>query len=373
MAGASSLQPRILSSFVGDRLIQSRKPLSQLFHYNPGRKHVSKQLSRTFSGLTNLLFNRRTNLDEVPNRKHKCLRPGKLSPCQPVSNHIQRPRYVKTRMALGIASGPEMHNLKGIECMRASGRLAAQVLNYAGTLVKPGITTDEIDQAVHKMIIDNGAYPSPLGYGGFPKSVCTSVNECICYGIPILVHLSTHFHLQDGDIINIDITVYLNDGDIINIDVTVYLNGYHGDTSATFFCGHIDEEARNLVKVTKECLDKAILICAPGVEFKKIGKTILDHADKFHYGVVRQFVGHGVGQAFHADPVVLHFRNNDGGCMVLNQTFTIEPMLTIGSINPVMWDDNWTVVTEDGSLSARFEHSILITEDGAEILTQCEV
>ncbi|XP_021274989.1 methionine aminopeptidase 1D, chloroplastic/mitochondrial isoform X2 [Herrania umbratica] len=310
------------------------------------------QLSRTFSGLTNLLFNRRSNLEEVPNSKRKCLRPGKLSPRRLVPNHIQRPPYVKTRMAPGIASGPEVHDLKGIECMRASGRLAAQVLNYAGTLVKPGITTDEIDQAVHQMIIDNGAYPSPLGYGGFPKSVCTSVNECICHGIPD--------------------SRPLEDGDIINIDVTVYLNGCHGDTSATFLCGDVDEEASNLVKVTKECLDKAISICAPGVEFKKIGKTIHDHADKFRYGVVRQFVGHGVGRVFHADPVVLHFRNNDGGCMVLNQTFTIEPMLTIGSINPEMWDDNWTVVTSDGSLSAQFEHTILITEDGAEILTHCE-
>ncbi|PPE01354.1 hypothetical protein GOBAR_DD01598 [Gossypium barbadense] len=279
------------------------------------RKHVSMQLSRTFSGLTNLLFNRRNNLDEVPDGKRKCLRPGKLSPRRPVPNHIKRPPYVKTRMAPGIASGPEVHDLKGIEHMRASGRLAAQVLNYAGTLVKPGITTDEIDEVVHQMIIDNGAYPSPLGYGGFPKSVCTSVNECICHGIPD--------------------SRPLQDGDIINIDVTVYLNGYHGDTSATFFCGDVSEEARNLVK---------------------IHKWIPLQQDKFGYGVVRQFVGHGVGRVFHADPVVLHFK----------------PMLTVGSINPVMWDDDWTVVTEDGSLSAQFEHTILITEDGAEILTQCE-
>ncbi|XVF61144.1 hypothetical protein PTKIN_Ptkin08bG0105800 [Pterospermum kingtungense] len=271
MVGASSLQPRVLSSFVGDRLIQSRQPLSQLFRSNPGVKHVSMQLSRTFSGLTNLLFNRRTNPDESPNSKRKRLRPGKLSPRRPVPNHIKRPPYVKNRMAPGIASGPEVHDIKGIECMRASGRLAARVLTYAGTLVKPGITTDEIDQAVHQMIIDNGAYPSPLGYGGFPKSVCTSVNECICHGIP-----DSH-PLEDGDIINIDVTVYLN----IMSDHICWTKfhlqvhkGYHGDTSATFFCGDVDEEARNLVEVTKECLDKAISICAPGVEFKKIGKTI---------------------------------------------------------------------------------------------------
>ncbi|KAG0449049.1 hypothetical protein HPP92_027507 [Vanilla planifolia] len=141
-----------------------------------------------------------------------------------------------------------------MECMRASGRLAAQVLEYAGTLIKPGLTTDEIDKAVHQMIIDNGAYPSPLGYGGFPKSVCTSVNECICHGIPD--------------------SRQLKDGDIINIDVTVYLNGYHGDTSATFLCGDVNDEARKLVQVTRECLYKAISICAPGVEYSRIGKTI---------------------------------------------------------------------------------------------------
>ncbi|MCD9644778.1 Methionine aminopeptidase 1D, chloroplastic/mitochondrial [Datura stramonium] len=351
MVAVSSLQPRFISTFLGDcRFIHPPYSLHRLFHCNPGNKHVSMQRSRTFTGLTDLLFNRR-NVDELPNTNRKRLRPGQISPPRPVPEQIQRPPYVKSRKPPGIGSGSEVHDRKGIEKMRASGRLAAQVLQYAGTLVKPGIMTDEIDQAVHQMIIDNGAYPSPLGYGGFPKSVCTSVNECICHGIPD--------------------SRPLEDGDIINIDVTVYLNGYHGDTSATFFVGSVDEEAKNLVQVTKECLDKAISICAPGVEFNKIGKTIHDLADKHRYGVVQQFVGHGVGRAFHSDPVILHYRNNDRGRMVLNQTFTIEPMLTIGSINGVIWDDDWTVVTEDGSLSAQFEHTILITEDGAKILTQC--
>ncbi|EPS60791.1 methionine aminopeptidase, partial [Genlisea aurea] len=160
------------------------------------------------------------------------------------------------------------------------------------------------------------------------------------------------------------------DGDIINIDVTVYLNGYHGDTSATFFVGEVDEDAKNLVKITKECLEKAIAICGPGVEYSKIGRTIHDHADKHGYGVVQHFVGHGVGKLFHSDPVILHYRNNGRGRMALDQTFTIEPMLTVGSINPILWDDKWTVVTEDGGLSAQFEHTILITRDGAQILTQ---
>ncbi|KAJ7944414.1 Methionine aminopeptidase [Quillaja saponaria] len=342
MSGGLSLQPRFISAFVGGCLVHSTQPLHQRFRYNPGKKHVSMQLSRSFSGLTDLLFNRR-NLDETSNRKHKPLRPGKISPRRPVPDHIQKPPYVKSKTPPGLVSGPEIHDEQGIECMRASGRLAAQVLQYAGTLVKPGIRTDEVDQAVHLMIVDNGAYPSPLGYGDFPKSVCTSVNECICHGIPD--------------------SCALEDGDTINIDVTVYLNGYHGDTSATFFCGDVDDETRNLVQVTKECMYKAIC------QYLYVHQE--GHSDKYRYGVVRQFVGHRVGRVFHADPVVLHHRNNDGGSMVLNQTFTIESMLTIGSRNPVMWDDNWTVVTEDGSLSAQFEHTILITQDGAEILTQC--
>jgi methionyl aminopeptidase len=269
----------------------------------------------------------------------------------PIPEHILKPPYVNSRHVPEVASGSQIHDAEGIACMRASGQLAARVLEYAGTLVKPGITTDEIDKAVHKMIIDAGAYPSPLGYGQFPKSVCTSVNECICHGIPD--------------------SRALEDGDIVNIDVTVYLNGYHGDTSKTFFCGNTPEEANQLVKVTEESLHKAITICGPRVEFKKIGETINDYADKFHYGVVQQFVGHGVGKVFHSDPMILHFRNNKPGRMVIGQTFTIEPMLTIGSIDPVIWNDNWTVVTADGSLSAQFEHTLLITENGVEILTQC--
>ncbi|XP_018448384.1 methionine aminopeptidase 1D, chloroplastic/mitochondrial-like [Raphanus sativus] len=147
--------------------------------------------------------------------------------------------------------------------------------------------------------------------------------------------------------------------------------GYHGDTSATFFCGDVDEKAKNLVQVTKESLYREISICGPGVDYKKIGQTIHDRADKHKYGVVRNYVDHGVGRVFHSDPIVHHSRNTIAGCMVLNQTFTIEPMLTIGSIKPVMWDDKWTMVTEDASLSAQFEHTILITRHGAEILTTC--
>ncbi|CAI9110156.1 OLC1v1010135C1 [Oldenlandia corymbosa var. corymbosa] len=353
VVGGSSIQSRIISSFVGECCLARSKSrsLHQLFRYDPGEKHTSMRLSRPFSGLADFLFNKREGEESSSKTVNKRLRPGKVSPRRPVPDHIQKPPYVKSRKAPGVSGGPEVHDEIGTEKMRASGRLAAMVLQHAGSLVKPGITTDEIDQEVHRMIIDNGAYPSPLGYGGFPKSVCTSVNECICHGIPD--------------------SRELEDGDIVNIDVTVYLNGYHGDTSATFFVGDVSEEARKLVQVTKDCLDRAIAMCAPGVEYNKIGKTIHNLADEHGYGVVEQFVGHGVGRVFHCDPVILHCRNNGRGRMILNQTFTIEPMLTIGSIKPIMWDDNWTVVTADGSLSAQFEHTILITENGAEILTQC--
>ncbi|KVH92554.1 Peptidase M24A, methionine aminopeptidase, subfamily 1 [Cynara cardunculus var. scolymus] len=284
-AATATLRPRIFSSVSGNCCYNlSEQPLHRIFR----------------------------NIDELENGTRKPLRPGKLSPRRPVPDHILKPPYVASKKPPGIASGPEVHDEKGIEYMRAAGRLAAQVLQYAGTLVKPGITTDAIDQEVHQMIIDNGAYPSPLGYSGFPKSVCTSVNECICHGIPD----------------------------------SRELEGYHGDTSATYFCGDVDDKAKNLVQVTKESLYKAISVCAPGVDA---------HADKHGYGVVQQFVGHGVGRLFHSDPVILHYK----------------PMLTMGSIHPIIWDDDWTVVTEDGSLSAQFEHTLLITENGAEILTQC--
>lgn len=308
-------------------------------------------LARKKSGFAELFMNKRLEKqaedESVPKRAP--LKRGKVSPRLDVPKHIPRPPYINSRRAPAFLDEFQIQDTEGIERMRASGKLAAQVRDFAGTLVKPGVTTDEIDRAVHQMIIDAGAYPSPLGYGGFPKSVCTSVNECICHGIPD--------------------SRPLQDGDIINIDVTVFLNGYHGDTSKTFYCGNVSDEAKKLVEVTKESLDKAISICAPGVEFKKIGKTINEIADKHGYGVVEHFVGHGVGQVFHSAPSILHNRNNQPGFMVVGQTFTIEPMLTQGSIRDVMWNDNWTCVTEDGGLSAQFEHSLLITESGVEILT----
>ncbi len=223
----------------------------------------------------------------------------------------------------------------------------------AGSMVQVGTTTDAIDRAVHKMIIEGGAYPSPLRYGGFPKSVCTSINECICHGIPD--------------------SRQLRDGDIVNIDVTVFLDGHHGDTSRMFFVGEsATEESRRLVAATKESLDAAIAICAPSVPFKRIGDEIQKVANQRKMNVVKSFVGHGVGTVFHSSPVIMHYPNREPGKMQVGQTFTIEPMLTLGSIKPKIWKDNWTAVTADGSLSAQFEHTLLITETGVEILTQYE-
>ncbi|KAM0961408.1 hypothetical protein ACFX15_020241 [Malus domestica] len=279
------------------------------------------------------------------------LRRGRVSPQLPVPDHIPRPPYVGSSLLPEIACERQFPGSEGIDDMRAACELAARVLESAGKLVKPSITTNEIDKAVHQMIIDAGAYPSPLGYGGFPKSVCTSVNECMCHGIPDSRQLQS--------------------GDIINIDVTVYLNGYHGDTSKTFLCGDVSERIQRLVKVTEECLEKGIAVCKDGASFKKIGKRISEHAEKYGYGVVERFVGHGVGTVFHSEPLILHHRNDQSGSMVEGQTFTIEPILTMGSIECKTWPDNWTTLAADGSPAAQFEHTILITRTGAEILTTC--
>ncbi|XP_003573558.1 methionine aminopeptidase 1B, chloroplastic [Brachypodium distachyon] len=278
------------------------------------------------------------------------LRRGTVSPRLPVPDHIPRPPYDGTDRLPDVNPDRQMHDSKSIVHMRAACELAARVLQYAGTLVKPSVTTDEIDRAVHQMIVDAGAYPSPLGYGGFPKSVCTSVNECICHGIP------------DSRV--------LQDGDIINIDVTVYLNGYHGDTSRTYLCGEVDEPSKQLVKVTEECMLRGISACKHGASFKTIGERISENVNKYGYSV-DPFVGHGVGTIFHSEPIIWHTYDYEPGFMVAGQTFTIEPTLSMGTTRCEVWDDGWTAITVDGSLNAQFEHTVLVTIDGAEILTKC--
>ncbi|KAF9975267.1 Methionine aminopeptidase 1D, chloroplastic/mitochondrial [Actinomortierella ambigua] len=266
-----------------------------------------------------------------------------------VPPHIQRPHYALTGNPSEWAVGIPINTAESIQGCREAGQLAKEILQLGGTLVKPGVSTEEIDRILHEAIIARNAYPSPLNYMGFPKSVCTSVSNVIAHGIP------DHRILEDGD--------------IINIDITVYLNGYHGDTSATFLVGNVDRPGRDLVDRTKEALDKAIAICKPGVPFNQIGKTIQGVADKYGYTISQEFSGHGIGKEFHCLPLIFHHDNDEEGEMEAGMIFTIEPMFCQGSAVGVQWPDRWTVSTADGGRSAQWEHTILVTENGAERLT----
>lgn len=276
---------------------------------------------------------------------------GNVSNEREVPDHIVKPSYYFTPMTgPSDNTGPvEIKNRQQIEGMRESCRLAANILNSVNSLLKPGITTDKIDEFIHEKCIKSNAYPSPLRYLGFPKSVCTSVNNVACHGIP-----------DDRP---------LFDGDIINVDVTVYFKGFHGDCSKTFLIGNVDERGRYLVKCTEECVAAAIEICKPNTPLNHIGKTISDFAEKKELNVFPQFIGHGIGSYFHGSPEILPFKNNFGGLMQPGMTFTIEPILTLGGMEVEMYEDMWTVVSVDGARSAQFEHTILITESGHEILT----
>lgn len=275
--------------------------------------------------------------------------PGIVSPERPVPPSIARPEYVgKARPA--PFEGSEVKDAGTIERIRVAAQLAAQALAEVGKHVAPGITTDELDVIGHEFLVERGAYPSTLGYRGFPKSLCTSVNEVICHGIP-------------------DSTV-VRDGDIVNIDITAYIDGVHGDNNATFLAGDVDEETRLLVERTQEALNRAIKAVKPGRAINVIGRVIESYAKRFGYGVVREFTGHGVGEAFHSGLVVPHY-DDPGSTTIIEpgMVFTIEPMLNLGTHEWTMWDDGWTVVTADGRRSAQFEHTLLVTEAGAEILT----
>jgi len=233
--------------------------------------------------------------------------------------------------------------------MRESCSLARKTLNYARDVLHAGLTTEQLDLLVHEFIISHGAYPSPLNYRNFPKSVCTSINNVVCHGIP-----------DDRP---------LKDGDIINVDVTVYLNGFHGDCSETFLIGNVDAAGRKLVDVTKICLDKAVQICEPGRPFNHLGAVIETCARSHGFKVVPAFIGHGIGEYFHGPPDIYHFRNRYGGRMEAGMTFTIEPAITQGTRSCVILEDGWTAVTEDGSRAAQFESTVLITDTGVETLT----
>ena len=277
------------------------------------------------------------------------VRAGVVSPAREVPATIPRPPYVDNggTPAPGDAA-PKTAEV--LDRMRRAGHIAAQILATAGAAVRPGITTDEIDALVHAECVARGVYPSPLGYRGFPKSVCTSLNEVICHGIP-------------------DTTV-IRDGDIVNLDVTIFTEGVHGDTNATFLCGNVDAQSRRLVRVTRECLDLGIAAVRPGVQVRAIGRAIQRHAEAAGFGVVRDFVGHGIGETFHAPPQIPHYDDPRASTVLdAGMTFTIEPMITVGEWRHVLWPDGWTAVTVDGRRTAQFEHMLVVTDDGAEVLT----
>ena len=278
------------------------------------------------------------------------LKPGKISPRRPVPAYIDRPEYM-------YHSGPEVITASDIktpetiEKIRKAGQIAAQALQAVGEAIRPGVTTDELDRIGHDFIISHDAYPSCLGYMGFPKSLCTSINEVICHGIP-----------DDRP---------LEDGDIINVDITAYYDGVHGDTCAMFEVGTVDEESHLLIERTREAMMRGIKAVRPGREINVIGRVIESYAHRFNYGVVRDYTGHGVGEAFHSGLIVPHYDTAPAHSEVMEEgmVFTIEPMLNLGGVEWEQWDDQWTVVTKDRGRSAQFEHTIVVTENGAEILT----
>ncbi|KAL5529462.1 hypothetical protein ACEPAG_5447 [Sanghuangporus baumii] len=279
-----------------------------------------------------------------------------LSPRRTVPSHIPRPDYAddvhgeSKSERLALATPPRILNPEEQEKMRTVCRLGREILDIAGAAVKPGITTDEIDEIVHQATIERDAYPSPLNYRRFPKSVCTSVNEVICHGIP-------------------DRRPLLN-GDIVNIDVSLYYDGFHGDLNATYAVGDIDEESKKLLRTTRECLDEAIKICKPGALFRDIGKVIEPIAKRNGCSVVRQYTGHGINELFHCNPNIPHYAKNKAiGTMKPGMTFTIEPMINLGTWDGLHWPDDWTCTTADGKRSAQFEETLLITDTGVDVLT----
>lgn len=277
------------------------------------------------------------------------MRPGLIGLSRSVPASIERPPY-----ALTGDPGPSVSDVKRtsaeLEAMRHAGNVAAETLVLAGSHVTPGITTDEIDAIVHAELIERNAYPSPLNYRGFPKSVCTSVNEVICHGIPD--------------------SRPLLDGDIINIDVTAYVGGVHGDTSCTFFVGEPDEHSRKLVVETYHSMMHGIRTVRPGAKVHDIGRAIERHARTQNLGVVREFIGHGVGTEFHTSLQIPHYYDPKSRTeLEVGMTFTVEPMLTLGDPSLYLWEDEWTALTQDGRRSAQFEHTLVVTETGFELLT----
>ena len=276
--------------------------------------------------------------------------PGILGPERAVPPVIPRPEYVGKSSPADYV-GDNTYDLETIERIRAAGRIAAGALVAVESAIAPGVTTDELDRIAHEYVVSHGAYPSTLGYRGYPKSSCTSLNEVICHGIP-------------------DNTV-LDAGDIVNVDVTAFLNGVHGDTNRTFMVGAVAPPIADLVERTHEALMRGIRAVAPGRQVNVIGRTIESYAKRFGYGVVRDYTGHGVGTHFHSGLIIPHYDSAPAYDteMRAGMVFTIEPMLTLGTHEWDLWDDSWTVITRDRSITAQFEHTVVVTETGADILT----
>lgn len=276
--------------------------------------------------------------------------PGKISSKRSVPSQISRPEYL-FHDGPEVVTASEIKTPETIDRIRRAGQLAAQALVEVGKHVQPGITTDALDAIGHDFLISRGAYPSCLDYMGFPKSLCTSINEVICHGIP-----------DDRP---------LEEGDIVNVDITAYLDGVHGDTCAMFTVGQVDSESQLLIDRTRQALERGIKAVKPGRPINVIGRVIESFARRFDYGVVRDFTGHGVGEAFHSGLIIPHYDAAPAYDQIMEEgmVFTIEPMLTLGTVDWEQWDDGWTVVTKDRSRTAQFEHTIVVRTEGAEILT----
>lgn len=338
--------PRVVDTFA----VSASASVAGRFAGRPGR-HIAVALAAVASARQK--------------RRQRCVKPGQVSPLRHVPEHILRPPYLAPGGPRSPSDGfpdheymfnRDLHRIevKGpdqIEAMRAAGALAREALEVAGRMVEPGVTTDAIDAAVHDFIISRGAYPSPLGYMGFPKAICTSVNDVIAHGIPD--------------------SRSLEDGDIVNVDVTVYLNGYHGDTSSMFLAGRPSQQAAALCEAARQAMNAGIRACGPGKDFRDVGRAIAEVTRDSGFYCSALLSGHGIGSYFHGAPEVIPAINNvDQGVMKPGMTFTIEPVLVEN--NDATWalsDDGWTLQTKTGAWTAQFEHTVLVTETGFEVLT----
>jgi methionyl aminopeptidase len=286
------------------------------------------------------------------------LRPWKKSPRILINNpDIPKPDYVLKGISVEEQEFNDAKKFcvvkteKDIEALRECSLIARQALDLGHSMVAEGVTTDAINDKVHEFIVSKGGYPSPLNYYGFPKSLCSSINEVICHGIPDKRPLKS--------------------GDIVNLDITVFYKGFHSDLNETFTVGEVDKESARLIQCAHESLLEAIKICKPGVFYRKIGNKIGKIVKKYNFSIVRTYCGHGVGEVFHSAPNVSHYPSNkDTGVMQEGHVFTIEPMINAGDWKDKLWPDGWTAVTRDGKRSAQFEHTLMITKDGVEVLTK---